>query len=727
MSLTEFSLDSGAAVVDLPETAGDQFMVLDLALVVASNTNPRTVFNQPRLQELADSIKASGVHQPVLVRPLPPSRLQETFDGYRRGERPAYELIAGERRYRASKLAGVDTIPAMIRHLTDDQVLEVQLIENLQRDDLHAMEEAEGYERLCKTTGITKEEIGDKIGKSRGYVYARIKLLDLGSAARKAFYDGEIDSSRALVIARIPNEELQAKALDMATRKDYQGSLTFNFKEFVRWAQMNVMLKLGAARFKITDATLVPEAGSCKTCPKRTGAEPDIFADVDDADVCIDPACFHTKEAAHEATVVAQAKAKGQRIIPEREAKKLWQWEGSAIEGYVRADKPDPRVGGSKMLKTILGDDCPEPVLMQNPHKNGELIEVLPADKVTKLLKASGRITSHQARTDRVISADEAKRNALAKYEKAWRKRAIAAVHAAMAESVHGSEISETVSRLIAGELLDGLRGDERQHVCELLGLGKIADRSAIEDYLKGANMLQAEQMMYLLLMQHDMLQLVSYSTGKAMEPLRILAVAADYVVDLEPIKAAVQAELQPKPKPKAEPPPPDVLPAGRQKKNVRPPAAQAPRARKPTKEEVQLDIALAFQALDQAPEGASVEGHAAPAAQYAADAAVAGKSDQAPEGAGLNESAAPAAPAPSGDGHELAAGKASSEIGLGVRVRVRRTLAGTGAPYTDKQGVVSGKVIGADRWQVNFSGISRVGRFPKIAEFDADALEVVA
>lgn len=779
MSMKEYAADSGAPVEDRPETPGDKYAVLDMSLIVASATNPRQTFNLPRLQELADSIKASGVHQPILVRPLPGSRLQETFADRRRGEpRPTHELIAGERRFRASKLAGATTIPVLIKHMTDAQVLELQLVENLQRDDLHPMEEAEGYEKLCAATGVSKREVGSKVGKSREYVYARIKLLELRAAARKAFYDGEIDASRALVIARIPDEGLQLKALEEATAKSWNDSLRHNFKDFVRWAQQNVMLKLDAARFKITDASLVPDAGSCKDCSQRTGAQPEVFADVESADVCINPTCFHAKEAAHEAIIVAQAEAKGQRIIPEREAKDLWQWEHSAIEGYVRADKPDDRVGGSKMLKTILGKDAPEPILMQNPHKNGELIEVYPAEKVSKILKETGRITPRQARPGRTISATEAKRDAMAKFEKTWRKRAISAVAAVMADTNHGSEISEAVCRLIATELLDGLRGDERQHVCELLGLGKIAERTAIHDYIRTADVLRAEQVMYILLMQQDMLQLMDYGTNTptAKAASRIEAVAADYQVALEPIRQAVKDELQaaltPKAKPQAAEEAPTPAKAKGGKKSSAPPAAQATRARKASKEEVAREISEQLQALEdgdagtgQAPEGAVQEGQ-----------------DQAPEGAGEEEGAALAAPAgakaapqiqvgdsvgvdlPGDPFHDMegvvsritstgmfhvnfgASGncrfRASSlkvlaaalwpmpsqqpskptAMGLGVQVQVKVDQAGE---HAGMLGTVTGQVIGTDRWQVRFG--ASVGKAAKIAEFDANDLEVQA
>jgi len=120
----------------------EQFAQIGLGAITPSLTNPRKNFNQVKLQELADSIKASGVHQPILVRFLPGHRTPDT------DRNVVYELVAGERRYRASQMAGLETIPAMIRPLTDAQVLEIQIVENLLRDDLTELEEAEGYGAL---------------------------------------------------------------------------------------------------------------------------------------------------------------------------------------------------------------------------------------------------------------------------------------------------------------------------------------------------------------------------------------------------------------------------------------------------------------------------------------------------------------------------------------------------------------------------------------------------
>lgn len=133
----------------------NQFATLPLTALVSSPTNPRKTFNQDKLQELANSITSSGgVHQPILVRQLPAQRLLDTAF---MKPRPEYEIVAGERRYRASIMAKMDTIPALIRELTDDQVLEIQIIENLQRDDLTDLEAAEGYQALMDHNKLTAE------------------------------------------------------------------------------------------------------------------------------------------------------------------------------------------------------------------------------------------------------------------------------------------------------------------------------------------------------------------------------------------------------------------------------------------------------------------------------------------------------------------------------------------------------------------------------------------
>lgn len=373
-----------------------EFAHLPLAQITASLTNPRKTFDAAKLAELAASIQLSGVHQPVLVRPLPGSRMADTDRAVQ------YELVVGERRFRASQMAGQEDIPAIIRFLTDDQVLETQVVENLQRDDLSPLEEAEGYDHLMQHTGLSADEVAAKIGKSRSYVYAKLKLLDLCQDVRQALRDGSIDASRALLIARIPDSKLQLKALSVATAPQGGGADAPGVRAFGQWLQQNVMLRLEGAPFPITAVTLT-SAGSCKDCPKRTGANPDLFSDVAGADVCTDPACYRAKEAAHHTHLVQQAQAKGMKVLAGAEAKAVvtHQWDRDALDGYTRLDSQrHDTTGAPTSLRNLLaGVDLLaqgiQPVLIEHPRSK-ELIEAVPTAETEALLITKGLLRQSQ-------------------------------------------------------------------------------------------------------------------------------------------------------------------------------------------------------------------------------------------------------------------------------------------------------------------------------------------
>lgn len=313
------------------------------------------------------------MHQPILLRPLPPERLEDTLREARAQKRPApeYELVAGERRWRACQLAGVAEIPAMIRPMTDAQALEAQVIENLQREDVTELEEAEGYQILMETVGINADEVGQRIGKSRSYVYGRLKILNLCEAGRQALREGKLDFSCGLYIARIPNEQLQLKALEWATDPDYYDERP-SARAVQQHVRQNFMLQLAAAKFDTADADLCPAAGACTSCPHRTGANPDLFADVNSADVCTNPPCYHTKEEAHALQLRERAQAMGAEVITGREAKTLipTPYSGS-IDGFVRLDVASDSPIQGKTLRKVVGDVLEQsgikPTLIENP------------------------------------------------------------------------------------------------------------------------------------------------------------------------------------------------------------------------------------------------------------------------------------------------------------------------------------------------------------------------
>lgn len=422
-----------------------QFMLLALDLITPSLTNPRKTFDEAKMQELTASINASGVHQPVIVRPLPGSRSADTFRARLAGQPlPSFELVVGERRLRASRRAACSNIPALVRDLTDNQVLEIQIIENLQRDDLAELEEAEGYAALVAATGIDKRAIGERIGRSSSYVYARLKLLDLCHEARQALHGGGIDASRGLLIARIPDQKLQLKALKEFKERHPNGDYVISQRAAQLWIRQNVMLKLADARFNIKSAALVATAGACTDCPKRTGANPDLFSEIDSPDLCIDPACYHAKEDAHNAIITKAARAKGMTVIDGKEAQKAMPWAGSHyIDGYKDLDSTtlSPQTKKQVPLRELLTKDelKGHVQLLIDPHTNQ------PREVVTTSVAAKGyeRLVppSKTAKTaSHKETVAETKDRLQAKYEQAWRTQAEAAIAPKIATSLHPFE-----------------------------------------------------------------------------------------------------------------------------------------------------------------------------------------------------------------------------------------------------------------------------------------------
>lgn len=434
----------------------DQFTIIQRANVVRSLTNPRTVFDPAYLQDLANSVKDHGIIQALLVRPLPASRVPDT------PRNVTHEIVCGECRDRASEIAGVDEYPVMIKDLTDDQVLEIQLVENLKRRDLSELEEAQGYEKLMQHAHLNADQVAGKIGKSRAYVYGRLKLLDLSQECKLALREGKIKPSHALLIARIPDAKLQTKALAEATRPiTATGDQFISERAFQSWLQANVMLRLDAATFAITDTRLVKDAGSCKDCPRRTGANPDLFAEVNSADLCTDPACYHAKADAHRAAMIAKAEAKGLRLVEGKEAKEICKPNTSKLDGYlplsqVREDSTINVAGVDKKptLRDLLGKDAPDPVLIEHPVTK-ELIEAVPTAEAEALLITRGLIkaTQEQAKAEKTIQfeIDTLKRHLDEKVERTGRE----AIFQAVLDGIRTTPDARVI-KLLDGEVLRG-------------------------------------------------------------------------------------------------------------------------------------------------------------------------------------------------------------------------------------------------------------------------------
>jgi ParB/RepB/Spo0J family partition protein len=179
--------------------------VLPVDRIEANPQNPRLAFNQETLEELASSIREHGVLQPVLVRPLDEGRFQ---------------LIAGERRWRASKLAGQATIPALVENIDDDTALEIALIENLQREDISPLDEAAMYDRMIRDHGYSIRKLADKLGKDKGYLENRLRLADAPPEVRELVSLRKDTLSHAYELMKVTDPKKRRKLADQVARNE---------------------------------------------------------------------------------------------------------------------------------------------------------------------------------------------------------------------------------------------------------------------------------------------------------------------------------------------------------------------------------------------------------------------------------------------------------------------------------------------------------------------------
>lgn len=408
----------------------DFFQFMRLEHLAPSPTNPRKTFSD--LEGLAESIKAQGVMQPILIRPWP--------DDYPTPEgcdaRPLYEIVAGERRYRASLLAGLATIPALVRPLTTRQVLEAQIVENLQRRDVTELEEAEGYQLMMRDHGYSADELADKVGKSRAYIYARLKLTALCAEARQFYRDGQLDASRALLLARIPVPALQVQAAKEILREGhFEGPMSA--RQAAAHIQHRYMLDLAKAPFaRDAHYVITVEAGlggkgplglvTCVECPKRTGNDPEAYPGID-PDVCTDPNCYADKRRAHLGQAAARAREAGHKVITGEAAKKIAPHGiyGPSAGNYVALDEKDYYGGQLQTArKAVKGQDVP--IVMIEDHRKGTLVPMVAKQDLSEALKAAGIQPSKSNRDPRDLAREKAR-----KVEKQFRRALFDAHHAA--------------------------------------------------------------------------------------------------------------------------------------------------------------------------------------------------------------------------------------------------------------------------------------------------------
>jgi len=307
-----------------------------------------------------------------------------------------HEIVFGHRRWEGSKLAERETIPAIVRDLSDDDVFELQLIENVQRQDMHPLDEADGFKRIIDR-GKTAQYIAEKVGHPVTYVVQRLKLCELGKEVRAALDNEKIGLGVAILLARVPTP-LQAEALRTIGH-------WWTLAETKRQLEQRFLLRLDQAPFDISDAKLVERAGACVACPKRTGQQRELFPDAARPDLCTDPVCYRGKLDALWKIRKAEAKKSGQPVLEGAAVEKATQYNGT----HRKLDAREYVGGGGDGYKTVrqlLGKELPPVTLAR--EKDGTIVELVPraaVDKAIRKTKKEWRSTS--SNTDNGYAAQQ--------------------------------------------------------------------------------------------------------------------------------------------------------------------------------------------------------------------------------------------------------------------------------------------------------------------------------
>lgn len=279
-----------------------ELLKLLVSSIKPSPNNPRKHIDAEAQAELVDSIKSKGVIQPILVRIVD--------DGY--------ELIAGERRWRGSQEAGLDEIPAMVIEATEQEALELSIIENLQRKDITAMEEAEGFQNWLDLTGEPVEALMAKVNKSRSYVYGTVQLLKLAASVAERVRTGEMSRSVALLLSRINDharqEALAREVVDINLVRSWEKARPMSYREALQHIKEHATQDLKGAIFELS--TSYGDLITCDQCPKRSCNDMLILAEhSNDPDVCTDPSCFELKTERSVEPTAAVLRDKGHQVI----------------------------------------------------------------------------------------------------------------------------------------------------------------------------------------------------------------------------------------------------------------------------------------------------------------------------------------------------------------------------------------------------------------------------
>jgi len=521
VSTTQEAPSRGSLVQEIP-----------LANISESKTNPRSRYDEAKLAELAANVKQHGVLQPVLVRPHP-NGVPDTF-----------ELVVGSRRFRASKLARRETIPATIRELSDAESAEIQLIENLQREDVHELDEASGYAALLhlNSTSYTVETIALKVGRSPAYVNGRLQLLNLIDEAKQAFRAAKLTVSHAFEIARLQGKDQQRALRECfpehrnaaAILKDGKAEAV-TVRELRAWIEREVHLDLANAPFDPQDAALLPSAGSCAKCPKRTGNNPLLFPETNlKKSTCMDRDCFHAKVAALVQIRVKSLEAEGAKAVRVSQAP-AWQAKRSAntlYEGQFRRAKQS--------------GECPTtlPAVVIDGKNAGRVFHICQNEKCT----VHAEITRYQQTPQ---EREKRAKEALAeRVEKQTRLCVLDAIRKKLPAVPFRPDME-----MAALDYFHRLGHDNQRRLCRACGWEEKKTKSAhgmetvnyasiAEIGVRGMNLADLHRFLIVCSLVGDLYTPTYSGTQTLSKDSNLARTAAHYKIDVMKVAAAVRAEL---------------------------------------------------------------------------------------------------------------------------------------------------------------------------------------
>lgn len=471
---------AGAVPAPAPRPAEDPAIEISgsvpLDQLRPSPTNPRKSFPAASIEELAASFRTHGILQPLLVRPIGAAA---RYDGGDWHGLDYFEVVAGERRFRAARLNEVASVPVVVRFLTDDQVLEIQLIENDQREDVLPSEQAAAYGRFV-AAGKTLGQIHAATGKSTGFIRSVLALGKVPAAALEAVDIGKLPRRTAEVIARIPNPTARAEAVKwvLAGDPNYHRSgkprqrddAPLTLVETSRMIERGFQVELKAAPFDRKALDLVDGVGSCTECPNRAANNAEAIEAGTRGDMCLDPVCYQAKVEAHGKRILAAAKEEGRKVLTKAEAKEVYPYsEHNPRSDFVDLDAKNYSDPKSRTYRQILKDKLkPEQVAVcVSPH-SGAVIELVKSDTIRRLLATAAP-----------KSAPDAARKAAEK-----RDRDKAELRNATAR-LAGKKVAETIIaggavlppdkllRPLVLVLIDSIWADAARLVAQRRGLGK--------------------------------------------------------------------------------------------------------------------------------------------------------------------------------------------------------------------------------------------------------------